>query len=41
MVDEKNAFEAASDNSRQIEKTRSITFRLNSSILEGLQREAD
>jgi hypothetical protein len=41
MVDEKNAFEAASDNSRQIEKTRSVTFRLNSSILEGLQREAD
>ena len=30
-----------SDNSRQIEKTRSITFRLNSSILDGLQREAD
>ena len=41
MVDEKNAFEALLDNSRQIEKTRSITFRLNSSILEGLQREAD
>ena len=41
MVDEKNAFQAASDNSRQIEKTRSITFRLNSSILEGLQREAN
>jgi hypothetical protein len=41
MVDEKNALDAASDNSRQIEKTRSITFRLNSSILEGLQREAD
>lgn len=40
MVDDKSS-DAASRNSQQIEKSRSITFRLNSSILDELQREAD
>lgn len=41
MVEDKSASDTASRNSQQIEKTRSITFRLNSSILDELQREAD
>lgn len=40
MVDDKST-DAASRNSQQIEKSRSITFRLNSSILDELQREAN